>query len=129
MEKLKAILDLFRKGSSVSEPAKWKERQITATVLAGVILALVHLLSVFGVAIPLDMDTANAIAGGIIAIVNVVLTVTTTDKIGLPAKPEDVTVVTPVVDQEVQPEIKPVDTTKTPIDQSKLPTIDEPPIC
>lgn len=129
MEKLKAMLQLFRQGSVVADPTKWKERQITATVLAGVILALVHLLSVFGVAIPLDMDTANAIAAGIIAIVNVVLTVTTTDKIGLPAKPEDVTVVTPVVEQEFQPEIKPVDTPKTPIDQSKLPTIDEPPIC
>ena len=88
MDKLKSILDLFRKGNAVLDPALWKNRQITATVLAGVILALVHVLSAFGFAVPIDMDTANAIAAGVIGLVNVVLTMTTTDKIGLPVEPE-----------------------------------------
>lgn len=94
MEKLKALFDLFRKGSKVANPAAWKEGQVTATVLAAVILAIVHLMSAFGFAVPIDLNTANAIATGIIAVVNVVLTFTTTDKIGLPpakpVEPEDV---------------------------------------
>lgn len=85
MDKLKSILNLFRKGNAVLDPALWKNRQITATVLAGVILALINVLSAFGFAIPIDVETANAIAAGLIGLVNVILTMTTTDKIGLPA--------------------------------------------
>jgi len=89
MNKILAIIDLFRKGSVVSDPAKWKNRQITATVLAGVIVAIVNVIAAFGVSIPMDIETANAIAAGIIGIVNVVLTVTTTDKIGIiPQQPK-----------------------------------------
>jgi hypothetical protein len=84
MNKLKAILGLFKQGNAVSNPELWKNRQITATVLAGVILALVHVLAVFGFAVPIDTDTASAIAAGVIAVVNVVLTLTTSDKVGLP---------------------------------------------
>lgn len=86
MNKLSALFNLFRKGSSVSDPAAWKNKQITATVLGAFILALINVLAAFGYALPIDTETANAIAGGIIAIVNVLLTVTTTDKVGLPAK-------------------------------------------
>lgn len=86
MNKLSALFNLFRKGSSVSDPAAWKNRQITATVLGAFILALINVLAAFGYALPVDTETANAIAGGIIAFINVLLTVTTTDKVGLPAK-------------------------------------------
>lgn len=86
MNKLSALFNLFRKGSSVSDPAAWKNKQITATVLGAFILALINVLAAFGYALPIDTETANAIAGGIIAIVNVLLTVTTTEKVGLPAK-------------------------------------------
>ena len=87
MSKLFSLLGLFRQGVAVSDPKKWKERQITATVLAGVVLAVVNVLGAFGYALPIDTETANAIAAGIIAIVNVILSITTTDKVGLPAKP------------------------------------------
>lgn len=83
MNKIKAFWDLFKAGQSVAEPAKWKSRQVTATVLAAVILAVVNLLAAFGVMIPVDTETANLIAGGLIAIVNVILTITTTEKIGV----------------------------------------------
>lgn len=86
MNKLSALFNLFRKGSSVSDPAAWKNKQITATVLGAFILALINVLAAFGYALPIDTETANAIAGGIIAFINVLLTVTTTDKVGLPAK-------------------------------------------
>lgn len=90
MNKLSALFNLFRKGSSVSDPTAWKNKQITATVLGAFILALINVLAAFGYALPIDTETANAIAGGIIAIVNVLLTVTTTDKVGLPAKHDKV---------------------------------------
>lgn len=86
MNKLSALFNLFRKGSSVSDPTAWKNKQITATVLGAFILALINVLAAFGYALPIDTETANAIAGGIIAFINVLLTVTTTDKVGLPAK-------------------------------------------
>lgn len=83
MNRISAIWQLFKAGQSVADPARWKSRQITVTVLGAVILAAVNLLTAFGMSIPVDMETANAIAGGIIAVVNVVLTITTTEKIGI----------------------------------------------
>lgn len=86
MNKLSALWALFRKGESVSNPQSWKTGQITATALGAAILAAVHVLASFGYVLPVDENACTAIAGGIIAIVNIVLTVTTSDKVGLPAK-------------------------------------------
>lgn len=83
MGKITALWALFRQGQSVADPALWKTRQITATVLAGVLVALVNVAHAFGLEIPLDMDTANAIAAGAIGVVNLVLTITTSEKVGL----------------------------------------------
>ena len=86
MNKLLAIWQLFKQGNSVADAAAWKNRQISVTVLAGVILAVINVLSSFGLSVPIDVETANAIAGGVIAVVNVVLTLTTSDKVGIPDK-------------------------------------------
>ena len=89
MEKLKSLFLLFRKGAAVANPQKWKERQITVTLLAAFIVALIQVLTVFGVALPVDTETANMLAAGVIGIVNVVLTMTTSTVVGLPqAEPE-----------------------------------------
>lgn len=100
VSKLFSLLGLFRQGVAVSDPKKWKERQITATVLAGVVLAVVNVLGAFGYALPIDTETANAIAAGIIAVVNVILSITTTDKVGLPSSKD--TAEQPNVDTAVQ---------------------------
>lgn len=87
MEKLAALWNLFRKGEAVGNPAAWKAGQVSATALGAVIVAAVHVLSTFGVSLPIDEGSSLAIAGGVIAVVNIVLTYTTTDKIGiLPAR-------------------------------------------
>lgn len=87
MDKIAALWNLFRKGECVSNPAAWKTGQVSVTALGAVIMAAVHALAVFGHPLPIDEGSAVAIAGGVIAVVNVVLTFTTTDKIGLlPAK-------------------------------------------
>lgn len=83
MNKLMVLFDLFRKGVSVSDPVLWKTRQIKSTVLAAFILAVINVVAVFGYSIPIDTETANLIAAGIIALVNTVLTITTTNKIGI----------------------------------------------
>ena len=83
MNKLMVLFDLFRKGVSVSDPVLWKTRQIKSTVLAAFILAVINVAAVFGYSIPIDTEAANLIAAGIIALVNTVLTITTTNKIGI----------------------------------------------
>lgn len=72
----------------MSDPTLWKKRQITATVLGAVLIAIFNVLNSFGMQLPIDSETTTTIAGGIIAVVNIVLTYTTTDKIGLQSKSE-----------------------------------------
>lgn len=103
MNKLLALLDLFRKGSRVADAELWKSRQVSTTMLVVLIIAGVKVASLFGYVLPIDEDSATAIAGGIIAVVNVLLTYATTNKLGvLPAKPTDtVSVTDSVVKQDV----------------------------
>ena len=83
VHKLAAFLVLFRKGAAVSDPQVWKQRQITATVLASLIMAAVGVANAYGYVLPIDNETALAIAGGVLGIVNTILTITTTEKIGI----------------------------------------------
>ena len=69
----------------------------------------------FGVEIPVDEEIANTIAAGVLCLVNIVLTLVTTDKIGLPSKPNEVSV-QPEDRVELQSESEPeVSTTPAPI--------------
>ena len=89
MTKLVAVLDLFRKGESVANKEAWKTGQITATALAGVVMAAANVAAAYGHPMPagLDADSVTTIAGGVIGIVNLVLTYVTSEKVGLlPAK-------------------------------------------
>ena len=86
MGKLAALWNLFRKGDAVSDPAKWKNRQITATMLGGLIFALLNVAKNFGYDLQIDEGAAQAVAVGALVIVNGVLTLTTSTKVGLPPK-------------------------------------------
>ena len=88
MTKLLALFDLFRKGAMVSDPKLWKRRQITATVLLPVFGSLAAVLRAFGVEVPLDDTQITQLVTGLVVLLNLMLTLTTTDKIGLPAKPK-----------------------------------------
>jgi hypothetical protein len=86
MGKLYAIFDVFRKGSSLANPAPWKTGQVAANV-AAFISACAVLAKYFGIEVPLTDEQAIAIGSGVAAvaaITNGMLTVATTDKIGLP---------------------------------------------
>ena len=85
MSKLAAIFRLFRKGSEVADVEKWKSRQITANMLVALLAALVAVARAFGVAVDIaDADLA-AIAGGVFAAGNVIVTAVTSKRAGLPA--------------------------------------------
>jgi hypothetical protein len=83
--KMKALWELFQQGKAVADPAKWKAHQITATMLGGFIIAIVQLAKAFGHEIPVDSDSATAIAGGVVAVTNIIFTITTSKHVGLPA--------------------------------------------
>lgn len=87
MAKLLALLAVFRKGAMLSNPEAWKGAQV-ATNVAALIVALGALAKAFGWDSGLTEEQALAIGGGVAAIAslaNGMLTVATTDKIGLPA--------------------------------------------
>jgi len=113
MSKIGVYWDLLRKGQEVADPEKWKAHQITATIVGGLIVALINLAKSYGYDLPITPDTANSLGVGVIAAVNVVLTITTSKKAGLlPAKPNG-TAVPAVVEQPPTPQfsdtVQPVD--------------------
>lgn len=85
MEKIRAIWRLFRQGEQVANPAAWKNGQITANLLAALIVALSGALKSFGIDVGVSDADSLAMGGGVLAFYNVVLTVVTSRKVGLPA--------------------------------------------
>ena len=88
MNKLLAILDLFRQGNAVADPTLWKSRQIKATLLLPTFGALIAVLRAFGLEVPLDDTQITQLVIGLVVVINLLLTYSTTDKVGLPAKPD-----------------------------------------
>jgi len=74
---------VFTKVKAVSDPAKWKSRQITATALTGAIWAAIQTAEAFGYVLPVDEQTVDSVAIGVLAFVNWVLTLSTSTKVGV----------------------------------------------
>ena len=89
MGKLLAALNVFRKGQVVANPTAWKTGQITGSILAGLLAAIVAGAKAFGYELPVSDDQLLAIGSGIVAVVGLFLnpaaTVVSSDKVGLPA--------------------------------------------
>ena len=83
IKKAKAAFTLLQKGKAVSDPAKWKSRQMTATALTGAFWAAIQAAEAFGYAIPVDEATVDAVAVGTLALVNWVFTLSTSEKVGM----------------------------------------------
>jgi len=88
IKKIKSGMELMKAGKRVSDPVKWKTRQIEASALVAVMWGAVNAASAFGVEVPVNAEIIDGLAVAILSIVNVVLTITTTNKIGLPSKSE-----------------------------------------
>jgi hypothetical protein len=84
MEKIMDLFKLFRQGEALENADAWIKGQVTATMVAGVLLALDNLVAACGYKVPLDPASANDIGLGIIAVVNIVLTIVTHKSVGLP---------------------------------------------
>jgi len=84
MQRLIALLRVFRRGEAVADPALWKSGQIAVTALAALLLALLQAARAFGVAVSADDNQVTAVAAGGIALVNILLTVATSKTVGLP---------------------------------------------
>jgi hypothetical protein len=85
MSKILALIEVLRKGSSVADPALWKNRSAAAIALAGVLAALIQLAKAYGyeLPVPLTHDELLAIAGGVATVVGLFVTYGTSDKVGL----------------------------------------------
>jgi hypothetical protein len=85
IKRIRAAYEVLQAKKSLADPAKWKTRQVTSTMLVAAVWSITRL---FGWEMPIDEDTLDGIAVGIISIVNVYFTYATTDKIGLPSEPD-----------------------------------------
>lgn len=90
MGKIKAFLELFRKGKAVADPAVWKDRAKLANALTLAISAAIGAAYALGYDLPVGGESIELIAGGVAALwvggYSVYRTITNADK-GLPAKP------------------------------------------
>ncbi len=90
MEKILAILNLFRKGAAVADKESWKKGQIGATVIGALIIAIAQAATAFGYPLPIPEELATQIGAAVIGVVNFVLTYITSESVGLlPEKQED----------------------------------------
>lgn len=83
------MLDVWRKGKSVANPALWKNLGATASALAGVVSSALAVAAAFGYRVDLDDHTVEALAGGVAALLfmfNGGVHIVTSDKVGLPPK-------------------------------------------
>lgn len=83
IKKIRAGMTLLKKGESVLDPQKWKKRQITVTTLAAVIWAAINAASAWGYDVPINEETVDGVAVGVIALVNWMLTLSTSNKVGM----------------------------------------------
>jgi hypothetical protein len=82
------FFELFKEGKEVADPATWKNRTIATNVVLALIGTVLGLAKAFGYPLSLDDDTIQNLAAGIVAavgVVNAVMHVITSTKVGLPA--------------------------------------------
>ena len=84
------VIQAFRKGRQVANPAIWKNRALALNTLTALLVALAAVAKGLGYDLLLDPDTLEMAAGGIVALAaigNSLVHVVSTTKIGLPSKP------------------------------------------
>ncbi len=87
IEKINAIINLFRKGSEVSNVELWKNGGISIAALAAAMGAALQFGNAFGLHLSIAPEQLNGLAIGIVSLVGVVLPIITSKRAGLlPAK-------------------------------------------
>jgi hypothetical protein len=88
IKKLKAGMELLKAGKRVQDPAKWKARQIESSAIVAVLWAAVNTATAFGIEVPVNAEIIDGAAVALLSVINLYLTVATTNKIGLPSEPK-----------------------------------------
>jgi hypothetical protein len=87
VNKIAAIINLFRKGSEVMNVEAWKAGTINVNAVAAAIVAVVLVARAFGHDLPISDEQAAGLAGGLVALLGVansLLTAATSARAGLP---------------------------------------------
>lgn len=94
--KVKALVslpDVLRQGKMVANPEAWKRGQVTGGVVAGLLGSVIAIAKLLGYELPLSDDQLLSIGSAVVAVCGLfytpIVTVATTDKIGLPDKTSD----------------------------------------
>lgn len=88
IQAFQAFFTLFKQGKQLTNSATWKNRTIATNSLVAVLGAAVAIAKGFGYDLHLDEQTVSALGAGIAAavcVVNSVMHVITSAKVGLPA--------------------------------------------
>lgn len=88
-----AFLNLFRQGKELSNSATWKNRTNMANALTGILSSAVVIAGGFGYEIPVAEEQLQQVGLGLAAVVclvNIVVHVITSKKVGLPARPDPI---------------------------------------
>lgn len=84
-----ALWKALQAGEQLENSAGWKNRQTTASLIAAVLGLVVLVLPRVGVTVAISQEDILAIAGGfaaVLGIINSILTVTTSRKVGMSQK-------------------------------------------
>jgi len=91
VNKLRASIDVLRKGRMVANPSAWKSRHITTAAVAGFLVAISQALEAFGYGhlFPVNAESAAVLAAAVLVIADLFLVPATTEKVGLPTVGDD----------------------------------------
>ena len=89
IKEFQAFFTVFKKGKMVANPEAWKTGQVTVNLVA-LLSALAVIAAGFGYDLQLSQETIQSAGSGMVAlfaIVNSIITVVSTEKIGVDGKP------------------------------------------
>lgn len=84
------FLSAFRAGKELANATIWKNRTLAGNALVALFSALLAIAAGFGYRIDADRETLEALAAGVaaaVAVINSIMHVVTSARVGLPAEP------------------------------------------
>jgi hypothetical protein len=89
MNKFALFFNAFQKGQMLSNSAVWKDYTIASNAVLAFLAAMLPLLSSFGVVLDLEPGTLESMTGILVTLITVgngIMTVVTSDKVGIETK-------------------------------------------
>jgi len=93
INKISSLISVLYKGNKVADPEVWKNRTVAVNGVTALIVSVLALASSFGFDFGISNEQAEIIASAIVIVVfagiNIMSTLATSDKVGLPSKRVD----------------------------------------